>query len=78
MMKTTSNNKSTEDSPTTVPQKTTTQPKKKKKKCKKKKKKSYQAMLDEIIKPKTLNEDKYKDKILQCTGGGNHQKVLLI
>lgn len=78
MMKTTSNNNSTEDSPSTTEQKTTIQHKKKKKKCKKKKKKSYQAMLDEIIKPKTLNPEKYKDKILQCTGGGNHQKVLLI
>lgn len=78
MMKTTSNNKSTEHSPSTTEQKTTIQHKKKRKKCKKKKKKSYQAMLDEILKPKTLNEDKYKDKILQCTGGGNHQKVLLI
>lgn len=78
MMKTTSNNNSTEDSPSTTEQKTTIQHKKKRKKCKKKKKKSYQAMLDEIIKPKTLNKDKYKDKILQSTGGGNHQKVLLI
>ena len=78
MMKTTSNNKSTEHSPSTTEQNTTIQHKKKKKKCKKKKKKSYKAMLDEILKPKTLNEDKYKDKILQSTGGGNHQKVLLI
>ena len=77
-MKTTSNNKSTEHSPSTTEQKTTVQHKKKKKKCKKKKKKSYQAMLNEILKPKSSNEDKYKDKILQSTGGGNHQKVLLI
>ena len=49
-----------------------------KKKRKKKKKQSYQSILNDILKPASSNEDKYKEKILQSIGGGNHQKVLQI